>query len=311
MNKKTTVISVIIAIAIVFACGLFEQNKQKLGFKGDAYYSVADSDGGIVEFYSEPQKVAVLFSSLAHAWSVAGGDIAVTVGESVQRGICDSDVLLVDGGAGKTIDTELLVSYEPDLVIYSADVPGQVKAAQLMKDNGVNCLGVRLDSFEDYLKVLDSFCGILGTKENYEKYGKQTEKRINEILSLAAKQQEKKILFIRSGSSESSAKAKKAGDNFAAQMLEDLGCFNIADNAPVLLDGLSVEEVLVQKPEYIFISIMGDEKAGKAYMNSVLESEAWKNVEAQVVFLPKDMFQYKPCENWDKAYEYLYDILFK
>ena len=143
----------------------------------------------------------------------------------------------------------------------------------------------------------------------------EVKERSDRILNQTAKQEEKrKILFIRSGSGESSAKAKTAELHFAAAMLEELGTCNIADNAPVLLDGLSLEEILKEDPDYIFISTMGKEEAARAYMDSVLADSAWQALsavqEGRVNYLPKDLFQFKPNARWDEAYEYLAEILY-
>ena len=45
--------------------------------------------------------------------------------------------------------------------------------------------------------------------------------------------------------------------------VKELGTYNIAENAPVLLDGLSQEEILMENPDYIFISTMGKEEAAR------------------------------------------------
>ena len=64
-----------------------------------------------------PARVAVLFSSLCEVWQNAGGTVAITVGESVERGLVSDGVMLVDDGAGKSINTELLLAAQPDLVV--------------------------------------------------------------------------------------------------------------------------------------------------------------------------------------------------
>ena len=43
---------------------------------------------------------------------------------------------MVDDGAGKTINQELLLSYEPDFVICSADLEEQVKTAEFLRKQG-------------------------------------------------------------------------------------------------------------------------------------------------------------------------------
>ena len=59
------------------------------------YLSVTDALGNEVTLFARPQRVAVLFSSLAEVYTLAGGEVAVSVGESVERGILREDVLLV------------------------------------------------------------------------------------------------------------------------------------------------------------------------------------------------------------------------
>ena len=89
---------------------------------------------------------------------------------------------------------------------------------------------------------------------------------------------------------------------------------NIADNAPILLDGLSIEEIIDADPDYIFISTMGDEEAAKEYMDSVLAEPTWQSLTAvqtgNYSYLPKDLFQFKPNNRWDEAYAFLAGLLY-
>lgn len=261
------------------------------------------------------QRVAVLFSSFAEVWQLAGGEVAITVGESVERGICNEDVLLVDEGAGKTIDTELLLSYRPDLVIGSADIPAQAEAAKLLENAGIPCALFRVETFEDYLAFLKYATAVTGNDAAYQKYGLDQQAEIESILKKTAEIEEKpKVLFIRSGSGASSAKAKKADQHFAAGMLQELGAYNVAEDAPLLLDGLSLEAILQEDPHHIFISPMGNEQAAKTYMDSLLTSPAWSALTAvkdhQYTYLEKALFQYKPNARWAEAYRTLATILY-
>ena len=80
-----------------------------------------------------------------------------------------------------------------------------------------------------------------------------------------------------------------------------------------MLDGLSLEEILKEEPDYIFIATMGDEAAAKSYMDGVLAQPAWQALSAvrngNCRYLPKDLFQYKPNARWGEAYQYLSDVL--
>ncbi len=317
MNKRLTAIGIsLIAVSLLLFLIVFSSDRQKNGQNTEPYFTFTDSLGNEVTLDKKPEKVAVLFSSLCQVWKNAGGETYVTVGESIERGFCSEDVLVVDSGAGKLINNELLFSYEPDLVIYSSDVPAQKKAGELLAKAGVPSAAIRLDSFEDYLTALRLFCGITENEENYATHGERIKSNVDYIVNKASGEKTSpKILFIRSGSSISSCKAKTAKDNFVAQMLDELGCINIADKAPLLLDGISAEEILAANPDFIFVSLMGNEEAGRSYVESVFSSDAYKSLKSEIIFLEKELYQYKPCEKWNLAYEglakHLYPELFR
>ena len=278
-------------------------------------YTFEDSSGNSVTLREKPKRPAVLFSSFADVWRLSGGECYITVGESEERGYAEENTLFVDSGAGKTIDNELLISYEPDFVIVSADIPAQAETAELLRSYGIPCAEMRVESFSDYLYMLKICTDINEVPEAFTEYGTNLSYRIDDIFSkLPESNEQKRILFIRSGSSASSAKAKTADKHFAACMLEELGAYNIADNAEILLDGLSIEEILNEDPDMIFVVTMGDEEAAKVYMDSVFESPAWQSLSAvknqKYYYLPKDLFQYKPNEKWYDAYLYLAELLY-
>lgn len=310
MNKKSIIIAVVIVVLLIFISGAVETNKPE---SSGEYFTFTDSEGEIVELSHKPQKTAVLFSSLAECWIEAGGEVYVTVGESVERGLVKEETELVDKGAGKTVDTEKLISLEPDFVICSADIASHRDVASALKKAKIPVAMLRMDTFEDYLTILRTLTKITGKTENYEQFGENAKSEIEQIISGEKRENNPKILFVRSGSSYSSAKAKKADDNFAAKILEDFGCINIADKAEVLLDNLSAEVILKENPQYIFVSVMGDYDNSKAYMQELLAKKEYASLDAvkngRVYFLPKEMFQYKPCGRWAESYRYISSIL--
>ena len=241
----------------------------------------------------------------------------ITVGESVERGFVPEGTLLVDDGAGKTINRELLLSCAPDFVICSADLEEQVQTAALLRQQGIPAAVFHVESFQEYLNMLKICTDITGDQGAYETYGTQVQAEIRDVLTSvpeAEKDGQKRILFVRAGSKYSATKAKTAENNFVCVMLNELGTYNIAENAPVLLDGLSLEEILLENPDFIFISTMGDEAAAKAYMDGVLREDAWQHLDAvrdgRYAYLPKELFQFKPNKRWSEAYRYLAGLLY-
>ena len=60
---------------------------------------------------------------------------------------------------------------------------------------------------------------------------------------------------------------------------------------------------------------MGDEQAAEDAMRLNMESDpAWSSLtavkEGRYIFLPQDLFHYKPNERWDESYEYLAKIIY-
>ena len=303
-------------LLLLTAAGCSRSGEAVLGgtdYTSSFYYPFTDDAGREVILSARPQKVAVLFSSFAEVWTLAGGEVAVTVGESVERGFADETAVLVDDGAGKSINLELLLAAEPDFVICSADVPAQAEAAELLRSAGIPAACFRVETFEDYLRMLRICTDITGDMAAYATHGTAVAEQIEGLLNGAAAA-DADILFIRAGSGESATKAKTAGQHFAAAMLEELGVYNIADAAPVLLDGLSMEEILRADPDFIFISTMGKESAAKAHMEDVLSQTVWQEISAvkngRVIYLPKDLFQFKPNARWGDAYAYLIEVLY-
>ena len=274
-----------------------------------------DDTGTEVTVAQKPEKVAVLLSSLADLWVTAGGSVDITVGETLERGFAADTAVLVDDGAGKTINIELLIAQEPDFVLFSSDLSGQLECADALRDAGIPAAGFAVETFGDYLELLELCTRILDTPEAYEQYGTALETRIDAMIAAAQAQTEQPdILFVRAGSSAKYTKAKTAENNFVCVMLKELGSYNIAEKAPVLLDGLSTEEILLSDPDAILFTTMGDEAAGVAYMQSLVEDPVWRAMtavrEGKVYQLPKDLFQYKPKSRWDEAYAYLIQLLY-
>lgn len=272
-------------------------------------FTFADSAGRQVLLPKKPERTAVLFSSYAEVWTLAGGTVDITVGEAVERGFASETAILVDGGAGKTVDAEALLAARPDFVIGSIDIPAQVEACSMAAEAGIPAALFRVDTFEDYLSMLRICTEIIGNADAYIQYGTAVQAEIAAILAETESLPQKDILFIRAGSSDSATKAKRAPENFVCVMLRELNTHNIADDAPVLLDGLSLEHILVRDPDFIFISTMGPEEAAVAHMTDLLSRPGWRELTAvktgSYAFLPRELFHFKPNARWAEAYAYL------
>jgi iron complex transport system substrate-binding protein len=187
MRKITAFFLAFALFLTLFSCSASERSSD--------YFSFYDALGNEVRLDEQPKRVAVLFSSFADMWLLAGGEIAITVGESVERGFASANTPLVDAGAGKHVSTELLFSYEPDFVIYSADIAVQVDAAKILRGAGIASAGFKVENFSDYLSVLDIMTSITERKDRYSEYGTQISEKIALLLS-SAEQKSRRRYFL-------------------------------------------------------------------------------------------------------------------
>ena len=322
---KRKITSLFLIFTILICPSLTYCNKKDITDKNSTttdnnfYYSFIDSLGNNITLTKKPKKVAVLFSSFADIWMLSGGNISITVGDSIARGFANNDVILVDDGAGHSaINTEILISEMPDLVIATADYPVQKETAEYLNSIGIPAATFKIESFDDYVKVLRIFTDINNRADIYINSGKKLKDRITSLIenikNITEGKEKTNILFIRAGSSSKSTKAKNSNDNFVCKMLNELNAHNIADDAPVLLDGLSLESIVMYDPEYIFITSMGNEEASHVYINDLFSKDGWNTLSAvkngKVIFLEKELFHYKPNAHWYEAYEFLAKTLY-
>ncbi len=296
-----------LASCLITACA-----RQETTATQEYFYKFTDSLGTEITLEQQPQRVAVLFSSYAEIWDNAGGIVSITVGDSVTRGFADEERVLVNDGAGLKIDMEALVAAQPDFVIATRDLSRQKERSEKMRELGVPSALFREENFDDYLSILKIFTDICGSQDLYDTLGTQVGAEIEKVkednfdTSFT-------YLFIRCGSAFSSTKAKTAEDHFACVALDELGGHNIADVRGDLASELSLESVLLDQPEYIFIVPQGNEERAREYMDSVLEQDGWKDLQrvknGRVEFLEKELFNYKPNQKWAESYRVLADIV--
>lgn len=290
------------------ACG---QKEGETG--GSGGYTFTDDLGREVTVASH-ERVAVLLGSYADMWVLAGGEVCAAPEDAFD----DFDLPLseetVNLGETKRLSLELLLSAEPDLVLASTNTAQHLEWQQSLEGAGIPTAYFDVACFEDYLRMLKICTDITGQPERYEQYGTDIRKKIDEILGLRSGEEPRTVLFMRA--SATSIRAKGNSGNVLGEMLESLGCINIADANESLLENLSVESILLQNPEFIFIVQSGDDTEGtKKNVDAMFnENPLWNELDAvkndRVHILDKHLYNMKPNARWAEAYEKLAEILY-
>ena len=257
-------------------------------------------------------RVVSLYGSFGETWLLAGGTLAGTTRDAItERSLpLGEDVALV--GSVKEPNLEQIVALDPDFVILSADTANQVKLHDALSQAGIPHAYYRVDTFSQYLAMLEQFCAMTGRQDLYQENGLAVQAQIDSALESVTGEPSPEVLLLRCYST--GVKAKGA-DNLTGFMLQDLGAHNIADDSNSLLENLSLEAIVAEDPDYILITTMGDETSALAYLRENWESNpAWAGLTAvkagRVAVLPKNLFHYKPNKNWGESYAYLAKILY-
>ena len=281
-------------------------------FAGAEGAALVDDRGAAIPA-AAPQRVVSLYGSYAEAWVQAGGTLVGATEDAVsERGMNLGTAQII--GTTKAPNLERILALDPDLVILSLDIAAQVSAAEVLEAAGVPCAAFRVDTWQDYARMMNVFTALTGRRDLYEAIVPPMEAAIGETIVSAQAQNAPTVLLLRAYSTGVKAKAE---DNLAGAMLEDLGCVNIAARQPSLLEELTLEAIVVEDPDCIFISVMGgDEEAALRVVEETLgQNPAWQGLtavqEGRVYVLPRDLFHYKPNARWAESYAYLYELLFE
>ena len=302
-----------VLLSLCLICGLAACGQRDQTRDGGEGYTFTDDLGREVTVASH-ERVAVLLGSYADMWILAGGQVCAAPEDAFDDLDLDLPSETVNLGETKRLSLELLLSAEPDFVIASTNTSQHLEWQESLEGAGIATAYFDVAGFEDYLRVLKICTGITGQPERYEQYGTDIQKQIDDIVDKYKNETPRTVLYMRA--SATSIRAKANSGNVLGEMLESLGCVNIADSDESLLENLSVESILLQNPEYILIVQSGDDIEGtKQNIDAMFqENPLWNELDAvkngQVHILDKHLYNLKPNARWAEAYENLGAILY-
>lgn len=272
-----------------------------------------DSMGNTVELEQPPKRVAALLGSYAETWLLAGGEVvAVTQDAYDERGL-ELPEDTVNLGANQQPDLEALFAAEPDLVLLTPDLDGQMALRDSLEAAKIPAAWFKVETFDDYLTMLKICTDLTGRSDLYQKNGLDIQRDIDAAIASVPEGEAPTVLLLRAYSSGVRA---KNSDNIAGAILKDLGAANIADSESGLLEDLQMESILAADPEFIFVTTMGaSQEAALKSLDELLHSDpAWQTLtavkEGRVEVLPKDLFHYKPNARWGESYQMLAGLMY-
>ena len=267
---------------------------------------------------SSHERVVAGMGSFANIWELAGGTLVGASSDAFSDYHIKSDAEKV--GDFSSLNAETIIALDPDFVILTGANSGrgggvaQTDLKDTLQTAGIAVAYFNVTTFDDYLRMLKTCCDITGDTEAYEENGAEIAKEID----VTKKKAEGKsagsvaVLTTYSGGTRVQASSTQTGT-----MLAELGASNITDADKSLLSDYSLESLVKADPDFIFLLPMGDsdEAAQKALKDQTTANPAWNELSAvktgRVITLDPKLFLYKPNNNWDDAYEELYEALYE
>ena len=276
-------------------------------------FGFADDLERVVEV-RQPKRVACLLGSFAQVWQLAGGEVVATADDAWDDLKLELSDTCVNLGNTKELSLELLLSAQPDFILASANTRQNVEWMETLEAAKIPTAYFDVADFDDYLRLLDLCTDITGRKDLFEQHGMEVQRQITVVKQQAEKRgTTPSVLCMRA--SASMVTVKNSEDNVLGEMLKSLGCINIADSDSSLLENLSLEKILEEDPDFIFLVQRGDDTEGmKAYVETMMqENPAWQQLtavkEGRLYFMDKRLYNLKPNHRWGEAYETLEEIL--
>ena len=302
-----------VLLTTLSACGGEEQDSTETKNPEEAV-TFTDDLGREVTL-AKPRRVAALIGSFADVWCLAGGQgtLVAAADDSWTQFDLDLPETVENLGAVKEPNVEKLLAAEPDFVLGSTKTAADVELLDLLEQSGIPVAYFDISSFEDYLRMLEICTQLTGCPERYTQYGADVQSQVEQAI---ARQDGSapRVLYVRA--TGSSCKVKNSQGTVLGEMLASLGCVNIADSETGLLETLSMETILAEDPEHIFVVLQGSDttKAEQTLEMSLLSNPAWNELtavrEGRYHVMDQRLYNVKPNARWGEAYEKLADILY-
>ena len=302
MSKKAF-IALLCVLLLFSSCSRQQEKKGGLVFTDDLGRTVT---------VEKAERTAVLIGSFAQIWTLGGGKVVASPDDAWNDLDVDLDEDCINLGKINALSMEKLIASNPDFVLASPNIRQDVSWCDTLDKMGIPVAYFEVFDFNDYLNLFGIVTDITGRKDLYEKYGSDVKREVDEILSKNRTDSPKVLCLL---ASTQYLKAKNSSSSVMGGMLRDLGCINIADSESSLLENLSIEYILQENPDYIFITQRGDDMEGmmkfvEAYF---VDHPLWNELDAvkegRVYFMEKELYNLKPNHRWGEAYRKLQEIL--
>ena len=279
---------------------------------GSAYATVTDDNGRTVTFDKKPERIVVTSASFLEPLYAVGGSV---VGRPESKTKVPPEAKEVPRiGRVYQIDAEKVIALKPDLVILNKGM--NEKLIDTLNANYIKTLVLDMKSYEDVKREIGIFAALTGEKEKGEALVQKMDADIDAVRT-SIPQEKKRVAIIHSTGQGLSVQL----DGSIAGCIANMLCWeNTAAGMPALDKNpdaapYSMETLVAQNPDILFVTSMGDEAEIRASMEAMFaDNPAWQTVtairEGRVYYLPQEMFLFSPGLDYPAAAKYMAGLVY-
>ncbi len=311
MTKKFLA-AILIAGIFFSGCGE-EKNSEPVEVTQQKIFATIEDDAGRkIILPSKPARIVVTSAGFLEPLNAVGG---VIVGRPDSKNkMPDWAKDLPSVGAVYQIDMERLLACAPDLVIVNKGM--NEKLLPVLEENKIPALVVELKTYDDFKRGLKIFSTVSGDTQAGEKILRDMDAEIKNIVDEVPK----KNLRVAILHSTAQGLSVQLDESIAGSIVKMFGWENVASGMTPLEKNpdaapYSMETLVEQNPEIIFVTSMGDLDEIKSNMTkAIAENDAWQAIGAvknnRLYFLPQDLFLLSPGLRYPEAVKTMAKLIY-
>ena len=306
MNKIFVLLLLLLQMITLTGCG--SQNTKETTVDSNVFLTITDDAGRRVVLKNKPQRVVSLSPSFLGMINAVGGMVVGRASSKVGT-IPESMKAVQEVGFTYNIDVEKVVALKPDCVL--AFKGQHDKYISLLESNNIPVIEIDVRTYKEVQNALKVIGKIYGVPQKGEKEAEKLDDEINKIRVKIPKDG-KKIVILHASAKNVTVELDGTIAGSASKLL---GFKNVAaGSSPLSGDPdktpYSLEELVKNDPEIIFITSMGTDEAIENRLRSDVKSNpAWNSLQAvqanKIIFLPEKLFLINPGLQYPKAVEYM------
>ena len=306
MKKIFMLLLLLLQMITISGCG--SQNTKETTVDSNAFLTITDDAGRKVVLKSKPERIVILSPSFLGMIDAVGGKVIGRASSKVGT-IPESMKDAQEVGFTYNIDVERVVALKPDCVLA---LKGQHdKFISLLESNNIPVIEIDVRTYKEVQNALKLIGKVYGVQQKGEQAAAKLDNEISKISEKIPKD-EKKIVILHASAKNVTVELDGTIAGSAAKLL---GFKNVAaGSSPLSGDPdktpYSLEELVKNDPELIFITSMGTDQAIENRLRSDVQSNpAWNSLKAvrenRIIFLPEQLFLINPGLQYPKAVEYM------